>query len=477
MKVLGALLCVLLIGCGGGNKPTTGPGPTGGGGGDTTTTDTTNTTDTTTTTDTTATQPATPKSLYDRLGGLPAIEAVVKEFVGRTTTDPRIKDRFFNTDGAELTKLLIEFVCMATGGPCKYTGRSMEDSHGGMDIVDDEWTALVENLVGALDKFKVPEKEKGELLGALGPLKPAIVTPADKLKPIEANKLAQVTKLQATVKDKQAAELLGMAVVAGQRGQRNYAEQLFTRAELIVGPKALAKVSTVFRAGAPTRIATPTKKLEDKGAQPAVVGSSEADEPDAKPARGQLTGMLVVDGKAPQGLGVVMMWPANGKGKKRTPKARVVEQRNKQFAPRVTAVPVGSTVSFPNFDPIFHNVFSLSKVKPFDLGMYKSGETREVKLDKPGIVRLGCNLHAAMSAYLVVVDAPHYVVVEPNGKFAFKSLAPGKYKVQAWNERSAEPTVSEVTIKEGGNEVTLDLKGGAKQTPSPDKFGTSRAAP
>ena len=103
------------------------------------------------------------------------------------------------------------------------------------------------------------------------------------------------------------------------------------------------------------------------------------------------------------------------------------------------AVPVGSTVSFPNFDTIYHNVFSLSKTKPFDLGMYKSGETREVKVDKPGIVRLGCNIHANMSAYIVVVDAPHYVV-DADGAFEFKNLAPGKYKVQGvdGDERRAD---------------------------------------
>lgn len=412
------------------------------------------------------------KSLYDRLGGLPAITAVVEEFVTRTTTDARIKDRFFNTDATNLKKLLTEFVCMATGGPCKYTGRDMETSHAGMDLVDDEFNALVEDLVGALDKFKVPEKEKGELLGALGPLKPQMVVAADKLHPIAEDKLAPVTKLAAGLKDKGAQDLLAMAVTAGKRGQLSYAEQLFSRAEMAVGPKAVASVAAVFRAGAPTRVATPTKKLEDKGPQAKVVGGSEADEPDKKPAKGQLTGTVTLGGKAPDGLGVIMLFPQKG-GKKRVAKQRVIEQRGKEFAPHVMAVPVGSTVSFPNFDPIFHNVFSLSKSKAFDLGLYKSGETREVKLDKPGIIRLGCNLHASMSAYLVVVDAPNYVIPDADGKFSFKSLAPGKYKIQAWNERSGDPTMTEIEIKEGANETKLDLTAG-KATLSPDKFGNAR---
>ena len=419
-------------------------------------------------------QPAA-KSLYDRLGGQGAITAVVGELAANVAADARINQRFFNADIDSLKKRLVEFVCVATGGPCTYTGRDMATTHAGMDLVDDEFNALVDDLVKALDKFKVPEKEKGELLGAFGPLKPQVVAAADKLKPIDDKKLAAVTKLAGTVKDKTAQDLLNMAVVAGKRGQRSYAEQLFTRAEMVAGTKAVASVAATFRAGAPQRIDTPTKKAADSAPQPKVAGGSETDEPTAvaPPKHGSLEGALMIDGKAPSGLGVVMLWPASGAAKKRQPKQRVIEQRNKEFAPHVTAVPVGSTVSFPNYDTIFHNVFSISKPKAFDLGMYKSGETREIKIDKPGIIRLGCNLHAAMSAYIIAVDAPNYVVANADGTFKFNTLAPGKYKVQAWNERSGEPMTSEVTIKEGANEVKLDLKGGA-QVISPDKFGAPR---
>ncbi len=415
-----------------------------------------------------------PKSLFDRLGGLPAITAVVDEFVARTTTDDRIKERFFNVDAVNLKKLLVEFVCMATGGPCKYSGRSMEDSHAGMDLVHEEFVALVEDLVGALDKFKVPAKEKGEILGALGPLEPTMVVGPDKLHPIDDAKLAAVTKLAGTLKDKTAADLLNKAVIAGKRGQQSFAEQLFSRAEM-VDAKSVASVAGTFRVGAPTRVTTAPKALADAGAQPKVVGGSESDDPVKKPLAGSLKGTLTIDGKAPTGFGVVMMWPASGKYTKRTPKQRVIEQRGKAFAPHVMAVPVGSTVAFPNYDPIFHNVFSLSKSKAFDLGMYKTGESRDIKVDKAGIIRLGCNLHASMSAYLIVVDAPAYVSTEPDGSFSFASLAPGKYKVQAWNERSGDPLETTVEIKAGANNATFDLKPGG-QAISPDKFNNARGA-
>jgi hemoglobin len=460
------LVVALLAACGGSSKKTAPAGPDttapppGGGGGEVAKTE--------------PAKPASPgaKSLYDRLGGQPAITAVVADFVGNTTTDPRIQDRFFNVDAENLKAKLVEFVCVAAGGPCKYTGKSMEDVHAGMDLVDDDFNALVEDLVKSLDKFKVPEKEKGEVLGALGPLKPTMVVSADKLHPIDDAKLAKVTKLAATVKDPEAQRLLGVAVIAGKRGQLSYAEQLFTRAEM-KDAKAVDPVASVFRAGAPTRITTATTKLADAGAQPKVVGGSESDEPIKKPLAGSLKGTMTVDGKAPDGFGVIMMWPKSGKIAKRIPKKRVIEQRDKQFAPHVMAVPVGSTVSFPNYDSIFHNVFSLSKPKAFDLGMFKNGESRDIKVDKPGIIRLGCNLHASMSAYLIVVDAPAYVSTEPDGSFSFKSLAPGKYRVQAWNERSGEPLETEVDIKEGANDTKLDLKSGGQQI-SPDKFGTAR---
>jgi hemoglobin len=417
--------------------------------------------------------PPAPKALFDRLGGLPAITAVVDDFVMRTTSDARIKERFFNTDAVHLKKMLVELVCMASGGPCKYSGRDMTTAHAGMDLVEEEFTALVENLQGTLDKFKVPAKEQGELLGAIGPLKPQIVVTPDKLAPIDPAALAKVTKLAETIKDAAAKELLAIAVIAGQRGQRSYAEQLFSRAEILVGTKPLAAAAPAFRKGAPPRITTALKVMPaDSKPQPNTVGNSD-EEPIKRPERGSLAGSLKIDGSGPEALGVVMLWPARG-GLKRTPKQRVIEQRGKSFEPRVMAVPVGSTVSFPNFDSVFHNVFSLSKVTSFDLGMYKNGETREIKFTKPGIVRLGCNLHANMSAFLIVVDAPHYAVVGPDGKFAFKSLAPGKYRVRAWTERSGDPVNSELVIAAGTNTKDLDLRAGGKPTLSPDKFGAPR---
>src|SRR3979411_3204789 len=112
------------------------------------------------------TAPMQQKSLYDRLGGKPAITAVVDDFIGNVAGDTRINQRFATADIPRLKITLVNQICEASGGPCKYTGASMKDAHRGMRITDAEFNALVEDLVKSLDKFKVPAQEKGELLTA-----------------------------------------------------------------------------------------------------------------------------------------------------------------------------------------------------------------------------------------------------------------------------------------------------------------------
>ena len=122
-----------------------------------------------------------PKSLYDRLGGKTAIVAVVDEFVGRVAADKRI-NAFFAATAADAKRLasfkgkLVDQICEASGGPCKYTGKSMKAAHAGMGVKGADFDALVEDLVGALDKFKVAAADKNTLLGVLGPMKSDIVT-------------------------------------------------------------------------------------------------------------------------------------------------------------------------------------------------------------------------------------------------------------------------------------------------------------
>jgi len=116
-------------------------------------------------------------SLYDRLGGKDAITAVVKDFVEeRVAKDARISSFFLNTEIPAFEAKLVDQICEATGGPCKYAGKDMKTSHAGMKIKESDFNALVEDLIASLDKFKVPEKEKSELLAPLAAMKGDIVT-------------------------------------------------------------------------------------------------------------------------------------------------------------------------------------------------------------------------------------------------------------------------------------------------------------
>ena len=123
---------------------------------------------------------ASEKALYQRLGGKKAITAVVDEFVGRVAADSRINGFFKNTASdpkrlAHFKMNLVDQICEASGGPCKYKGKDMKTAHAGMGIGDADFNALVEDLAGALDKFKVGAQEKNDLLGALAPMKKDIV--------------------------------------------------------------------------------------------------------------------------------------------------------------------------------------------------------------------------------------------------------------------------------------------------------------
>jgi hemoglobin len=424
--------------------------------------------------------PGPPKPLFDRLGGKPAIAAVVDAFVGNVAADKRINQRFGNTDIPHLKVLLVEFFCMATGGPCQYTGRDMRTAHASMNLVDEEFGALVEALVGALKKLNVPQAEQNDLLAAAGPLKAQIVNPPSAEAAKHDPALAQQADARSAALRQSghadAADLLDTAILARKRGQRSYADQLYSAAELLVPNESLTALAPLFRAGAPRRITTPLKMATDTKPQPkTAVGSSDEDAPPPKPLRGSLGGTMTLDGKPmADSMGVIMLEPVKGKWPKRTPKQRVIEQRERQFAPRIMAVPVGSTVSFPNFDPIYHNVFSRSESNPFDLGIYKNGQTRDIKFDKEGIIRLGCNLHANMSAHLIVVAAPHYAVTDSSGAFNFRSLEPGKYKVRAWSDRSLKETTQIVDIKPTKNSLTIDVHGDATASLGTDKFGAPR---
>ncbi len=115
--------------------------------------------------------------------------------------------------------------------------------------------------------------------------------------------------------------------------------------------------------------------------------------------------------------------------------ARMV-QRGKRFIPHVLAIPTGTTVEFPNFDPIFHNAFSNFSGQRFDTGLYPPGTSESVVFRREGIVRVFCNIHSTMSAVIVVVNTPFIAVTGRDGVFRLDGVSPGDYRMKVWHERA-----------------------------------------
>lgn len=167
----------------------------------------------------------------------------------------------------------------------------------------------------------------------------------------------------------------------------------------------------------------------------------------------------------------VVVWVESAKGRPRPAKVAVV-MKGKEFRPRVTVVGVGSTVEFPNEDPIFHNVFSVSGENRFDLDLYKRPKTGSWTFQHPGIVRVYCNIHPQMSAVVVVRDSSYFAKASVDGSFVIEDVPAGKYTLKAWHERGGEGSV-EITVPaqgETGTELRLDASS-FKRVPHKNKFG------
>ena len=118
----------------------------------------------------------------------------------------------------------------------------------------------------------------------------------------------------------------------------------------------------------------------------------------------------------------------------RRPGRARMSQRGEEFVPRLLAVTVGTAVEFPNDDATFHNVFSLSRAKTFDLGRYRPGRTGTVIFDRPGVVPVFCDIHTHMSAYVLVFSHPYFAVTDTDGRFAITGVPPGAYQLDVWSE-------------------------------------------
>jgi plastocyanin len=175
----------------------------------------------------------------------------------------------------------------------------------------------------------------------------------------------------------------------------------------------------------------------------------------AATAEGTLRGrveMVEKKGKKATDLSEVVVW-VEGPRVAPEPRDATIEMKKKRFQPHLVVVPVGGTVSFPNMDPILHNAFSVSGKNRFDLELYKKPKSRSHTFDHPGIVRVYCNIHPQMSAFVVVRDNPFWAQATRDGRFSITGVPPGTWVVKAWHAR-ARPVSRSVTVSAGG---TVDL--------------------
>lgn len=137
----------------------------------------------------------------------------------------------------------------------------------------------------------------------------------------------------------------------------------------------------------------------------------------------------------------------------------VIDQKDLKFNPRVLAVVVGTTVDFPNNDKTFHNVFSNSDAKKFDLGLYPSGQSRSVTFDKAGVVKILCNAHPHMEAYIVVKNHRYFSLADARGNYNLSGVPLGKYRVEVWHPELGTRQASVELVSEGEVlDINFDLK-------------------
>jgi plastocyanin len=169
---------------------------------------------------------------------------------------------------------------------------------------------------------------------------------------------------------------------------------------------------------------------------------------------------------------VISLKPLNAATHEGPPRHLRMLQKNKAFQPHVLAAEVGSVIDFPNADPIFHNAFSSYSGQIFDIGLYPPGKSRSVRLERPGIVRVFCNIHQWMSAVIVVVDSPYFAITNASGSFSIDA-PPGDYQLRVYHERATEETLRGLErplhVSRAGVDLPVIRVSEAGYLPSPHK--------
>lgn len=168
----------------------------------------------------------------------------------------------------------------------------------------------------------------------------------------------------------------------------------------------------------------------------------------------------VTNAKKPDNSNIAIWLEPSGKAApiaKQTMPYPTMRQKGKKFIPHVLVVPSGYTVSFPNEDPFAHNVFSLSDVKKFDLGLYQAGESRDLLMNRPGVIPVYCNIHPQMKAFVIAVKTAYYGLSSDAGKIEIPNVPPGKYIMKVWHERATQETLNALSKDVNVSGATFNL--------------------
>jgi plastocyanin len=190
---------------------------------------------------------------------------------------------------------------------------------------------------------------------------------------------------------------------------------------------------------------------------------------------GSVSGRVVLTrGNAPRpDASHVVVWVEGvQEGAPRVAPKREMASEAKRFQPRVVAVPLQNPVVFPNNDPIYHNVFSVSGANRFDLGLYRSGASKSREFTAPGLVRVYCNIHPQMVGFVMVVDSAYVAVTGPDGGFRFEGVPAGSHTLKVWHEEGGEKSIPITVRSRADSPVTLELDtSGHRPQPHKNKYG------